>query len=67
MGHSHARVFPVLLDAVRDVWVVHVLLASRAASELGVPGQLGMAKNRLRVQAPPEDHFARFEHGLEFR
>ena len=27
---------------------------------------LGLAKDRLRVQAPPEDHFARYEHGLEF-
>ena len=34
---------------------------------LEVPGHLGMAKDRLRVQAPPEDHFARSEHGLELR
>ena len=27
----------------------------------------GVAKARLCVQAPPEDHFARSEHGLEFR
>ena len=50
MGHSYARVFPVLLDAVRDVWVVHVLLAPRAASEPGIFCHPGMAKDRLRVQ-----------------
>ena len=67
MGHSYARIFPVLFDGVRPVWVVCVLLASRAARELGIYRHLGMAKDRLLVQAPPEDHFARSEHGLEFR
>ena len=42
-------------------------LPSRAARELGIYCHLGMAKARLCVQAPPEDHFARSEHGLEFR
>ena len=35
--------------------------------ELGIYCHLGVAKARLCVQAPPEDHFARSEHGLEFR
>ena len=66
MAHSYVWVLSVFHYVMRDVWVVHVLLASRAASEPGIFCHLGMAKNRLRVQAPPEDHFARYEHGLEF-
>ena len=66
------RIFGYILyfithHSVRDVWIFRVLLASRAARELGIYRHLGMAKARLCVQAPPEDHFARSEHGLEFR
>ena len=66
MAHSCVWVLSVFHYIVRDVRIFHVLLASRAASELGVSRHLGMAKNRLRVQASPEDRFARSEHGLEF-
>ena len=52
---------------MRDFWIFRVLLASRAARELGIYRHLGMAKAWLCVQAPPEDHFARSEHGLDFR
>ena len=65
------RIFGYILYFItlcmRDVWIFRVLFASRAARELGVYCHLGMAKARLCVQAPPEDHFARSEHGLEFR
>ena len=63
------RIFGYLIfhHSMRGVWIFRVLLASRAARELGIYRHLGVAKARLCVQAPPEDHFARSEHGLEFR
>ena len=44
MAHSYVWVLSVFHYVMRDVRIFHVLLASRAASELGVSRHLGMAK-----------------------